>query len=269
MRREHYTKDVLYTLREGRQFNFTVPAEAHYLPHTGPARFSRPAPSSGMRKQPEKNTSARRGTAVHLANNQEMGFQGAIEMNALIIFQVTLEVVEFREEFPKVEYRGSDDKLHEHTFDHWLRLRDGTRLVSSAKPAFLANRGGLADTLREIKPFVCPAFADEIHILTEYNVTDAAANSASRILRSRRSRNQAHVEEVRSIAKGIRGAFYLGALAALGKIEADYQEAIWVLIDEGFLRPQSVMDSPLGRDWIVRAGQIDDHTLLCVVRGSE
>jgi hypothetical protein len=269
MRREHHVRDVLYTLREGRQFNFTVPPEAHYLPHTGTARFSRPASSQGLRKQPEKNTTARRGRAVHLANNQEMGFQGAIEMGALLMFQVTLDVVEFREEYPRIEYKGNDGKLHKHTFDHWLRLRDGTRLVSSAKPAFLAERRGLAQTLREIEPFVCPAFADEIRILTEYNVTDAAVNIASRILRSRRSRVQAHVEEVRKIAGGIRGAFHLGALAALGKIEADFQEAIWVLIDEGFFRPQSVMDNPLGRDWIVRAGQIDDHTLLCVVRGAE
>jgi hypothetical protein len=65
------------------------------------------------------------------------------------------------------------------------------------------------------------------------------------------------------------GSFYLGDLAALGRrVEAYFREAIWVLIDEGHLRPASVMADPLSRNWIVEAGFIDDNTLLRVVSQS-
>ncbi|MBY5471496.1 hypothetical protein [Rhizobium leguminosarum] len=266
MRREHYIRDALLTMREGRQLNLTVPVDAHYLSHSGPIRFSRPAPSTGTRKQPQKNIVAKRGTAVHIADNQAMGFQGSIEMNALLIYQVVYDVVEFREEYPRIPYRGADDRDHTHTFDHWLRLRDGTRLVSSAKPVLLIKKTGLEQTLEQIRPFVCPKYADDIRILTEYQATDEAAASAARILRCRRTRVEDHIQDVRGITASFHGSFLFGDLARIARIEADYAEAIWALIDDGYLRPTCVMDDPLSRTWIVRAGRIDDHTLLCVVR---
>lgn len=266
MRREHYVKDYLLTMREGRQANFTVPPGPYVTAHTGPVRFKRSVPSTGMRTQPEKNTFARRGRAVHLSANQEMGFQGGIEMNALLIFQVIFDVAEFREEYPQIEYNGNDGNRRTHTFDHWLRLKCGRRLVSSAKPVLLIETSGLEATLASIKPFVCPAFADEIHLLTEYQATDAAADIATRILKARRLATEDYVEGVRKIAGNVHGSFFLGDLAATGPVEAEYREAIWALIDEGFLRPDCVMDAPLSREWIVKAGWVDDHTLLRVVR---
>ncbi|MBY5721573.1 hypothetical protein HFO33_34315 [Rhizobium leguminosarum] len=237
MRREHYFKDALLTMREGRQLNLTVPTDPHYLSHSGPIRFSRPAPSAGMRKQPEKNIVAQRGRANHIADNREMGFQGSIEKNSLLIFQVTHDVVDFREEYPRIDYKSADGKERFHVFDHWLLLGDGRRLVASAKPVSLIMRTGLKDTLSEIEPFVCPKFADEIMIRTEFQATDEAADTASRILRNRRTRVEEHVREVREMTASFHGAFLFGDLAAAGKIEADYAEAIWALIDLGHLRP--------------------------------
>ena len=150
------------------------------------------------------------------------------------------EVVELRDQWPTVAYQKDGGGTGTHTFDFWARLSSGLRVAVAVKPARRVETSGLLRTIELVRQQgVLRPFADATLIITDTDVNRGPERNARRILRARRMRNEAEVEAARAALAGVHGWVRFADLLKGFPIQAHRRNALWCLIDEGFLVPRN------------------------------
>lgn len=253
MRHEHFIKQHMINIRAGIKASFSVPSETTYHKPTVPPRYTPVLPSRGNRRPSVKSPFNWRGAQPSLDGERVMHFESSIELKAGRIFRADRDVVELREQWPTLNYRGADGALHKHTFDFWLRLKCGQRKLVAAKPEDIVVSSGLLDILRRIHRGGIADYADSISLVTEAFANAAANANAEWILLSRRNRNEDEYQAARAFVAGMSGPMRFWDMLTVTPLIAYRRTAIWNLIDEGVLNA-------------VEPGRITDASLL--VKGS-
>ncbi|CAN7387858.1 hypothetical protein LJR235_002292 [Pararhizobium sp. LjRoot235] len=249
MRPEHHIKQHILEKRVGIVPNHKIPEVVTYLRPTKTETFdTMPGPSSASRIPSDKSPFNTRATAVNPLNDTIILMESALELKAGRILK-TMDVVELREQWPKVTYVDFDGVTRAHTFDFWIRKRCGKRVVIAVKPFEKLASKLLIDLLILIKDQGIGGFADDVSFITEYFASEYAAANAEEILFARRARNDADVEEAKQLLMDVRGHIRFGELLKGLEVQAYRRTALWVLIGEGWLRP-------------VIPSRIEDHTLM-------
>lgn len=249
MRHEHFIKQHMLNIRNGIKVSFEVPTETTYHKPSTPPSYTPVLPSLGNRKPSEKSPFNWRGNQPSLDGTRIMYFESGVELKAGRIFKADRNVVELREQWPTIKYKGADRGIHSHTFDYHLRRACGTRILVAAKPAEKVVSSGLLDVLRRIRRQGFSMYGDKISIVTEAFANSAANANAEWILLSRRNKNDEEYQSALDFVSGMTGPMrFWDMLTAAPKISYR-RTAIWNLIDDGFLVP-------------VLPGRITDHSLL-------
>jgi hypothetical protein len=250
MRHEHFIKQHMLNIRNGIKVSFTVPTETTYHKPTIAPLYTPVLPSLGNRKPSVKSPFNWRGNQPSLDGQRLMYFESGVELKAGRIFRADRDIVELREQWPTVKYVGADGKVHQHTFDYFLRRRSsGKRVLVAAKPANIVVSSGLLDTLRRIYRAGISEYADSVSIVTEAFANSAANANAEWILLCRRNRSAEECLAAREFVAGMTGPMRFWDMLTVAPKIAHRRTAVWNLIDDGILRP-------------VAPGRITDASLL-------
>lgn len=189
---------------------------------------------------------------VLLDDNRVVASESMLEANVAAVLEARRDVRSLRDQWPRVRYADENGDEHWHTFDFHVTLASGRRVAVAVKPFAKLATSGLFKVLMLIKQQrALGRLADDILILTENDVEHGRARNAREILRARRMRNEGEVEAARAALSSLWGSFRFHDLLVGLEAPAHRRNAIWCLIDEGFLVPAS-------------GGRIDDHTFLRV-----
>ncbi|MCK8780804.1 Tn7 transposase TnsA N-terminal domain-containing protein [Rhizobium sp. NTR19] len=253
MRPEHHIKRFLLETRHGVRSDYRIPEQTTYLRPSVEETFERPPrPSCATRRPSDKSPFNTRARPVNPLNHTEMLMESSLEQRFSGIM-LAKDVVEMREQWPRVTYVDHAGVKREHTFDLWLKKRSGKRVSIAVKPEKKIPVRVFISMLAAIWDQGClEGIADDVSFTTEHFASEAAAANAEWILFARRARNDADVEEARELLKTVTGQVRFGELMKDLDIQAHRRAALWCLIDEGWLRP-------------VEQGVIEDYSLMEVV----
>lgn len=249
MRPEHFILKHMLNRRNGMETDFSVPGATVWAKPTVRPRYSPVLPSSGLRKPSLKSPKNYRGTQPSLDGERIMYFESGVELKGGRVFRCSADVVELREQWPKVHYIGSDGRRYFHIFDYWVRKRCGKRIAIAAKPLEVLIASGTFQILRTIQRMGIPEYADTISFMTEHYATDEADANAGWILVSREKYNEDEFYLAYSIVERLTGAVRFLDLLRNAPVAGHRRTAIWNLIDAGVLIP-------------ISPGRIDDNSLL-------
>ena len=209
-------------------------------------------PSTASRSVPIRTKGSFRVDRVLLRENRVLSSESMVEANVAAVVETLPNVASLRDQWPCVSYVDEHGIEREHTFDFHVTLVTGRRIAICVKPFDKVQESGLLNVLRLIKQqSALGRFADEVVILTERDVENGRARNAREILRARRMRNEREVEAARAAVASVWGSVRFHDLLVGLESPAHRRNAIWCLIDEGFLVPET-------------DGRIDDRTYLRV-----
>lgn len=249
MRPEHFILNHMLNRRNGIKTDLSVPSETVWAKPTERPHYSDVLPSSGLRKPSLKSPKNYRGTQPSLDGQRIMYFESGVELKGGRIFRTSPDVVELREQWPKIHYIGSDGRRHYHIFDYWVCLKCGTRIAIAAKPLEVLIKTGTLQILRLIQRMGIPQYADKVTFMTEHFATDEADANAAWILVSRKKYNEEEFYLAYAMVERLTGTVRFYDLLREAPVVGHRRTAIWNLIDAGVLMP-------------VHPGRIDDNSLL-------
>ncbi|PDS40851.1 hypothetical protein CO662_32815 [Rhizobium anhuiense] len=256
MRREHLVKQHLMEKRSGLVPDYRIPDEVTYLRPTIAETYEKPPlPTQAARIPSDKSPFNTRGSRYNPLSGRMIVAESALEIKAGKIL-ATKDVVELREQWPRVAYVDRHGVKCSHTFDLWARKSSGKRVAIAIKPLEKIDQEEFFDKLLRIKDAGIDGHADDVSFITEFYASEYAAANAEEILFARRTRNENDVEETKALLREVKGKILFGELLKGLEIQAYRRVALWCLVDEGWLRP-------------VRPSLIEDHTLMEVLVPSE
>jgi hypothetical protein len=135
-----------------------------------------------------------------------------LEFQAMLAYSAHPDVVEVREQPPAVEYVDDDGEVHEHTFDLAVTCADGRRIAVFAKPAAKVARRGSERQVELLAAQTPRAFADEIKLLTEDDLTEVDRFNAAVIRRARQRPDPADDEVIQPIIDALCDPITIGQL---------------------------------------------------------
>lgn len=244
MRREHYVRNHLVSVRMGDKLNYTIPASPTYGNPTKPLEYQEPLPADGDRTPSVKSPFNYRGNLVCDNDNRNspprvLSFESSVEKNAALILQTRRDIAKLEVQQPTVAWVSSDGEVRKHTFDLLATMDNGDRVAIAAKPTHLLLENDLIGTLIRISRHHLDGKADRVSFVTERFANDNDAYNASEILLSRRLRNEEEYLIAWSLLKKLAGPVRFRALFAGAEIPAHRRTALWCLIDDQLLRPVS------------------------------
>ncbi|WP_244448017.1 hypothetical protein [Neorhizobium vignae] len=238
--------------RAGLVPDYRIPDEVTYLRPTITETFEKPPlPTQAARIPSDKSPFNTRGDRYNPLSGRRIVAESALEIKAGKIL-ATREIVELREQWPRVYYIDRHGVRRSHTFDIWARKLDGKRVAIAIKPFDKIDPNEFFDMLLRIKDAGIGGLADDVSFVTEYYASEYAAANAEEILYARRGRNEDDVEGTKALLREVKGRILFGELLKDLEIQAFRRIALWCLVDEGWLRP-------------VRPSLIEDHTLMDVL----
>ncbi|TCA89198.1 hypothetical protein [Rhizobium leguminosarum] len=249
MRREHLVKQHLLEKRCGLAPDYRIPESVTHLRPTITETYEKPPlPTQAARIPSDKSPFNTRGSRYNPLSGRTIVAESALEIKAGKIL-ATKDIVELREQWPRVTYVDRRGVRCSHTFDIWVRKRCGKRVAVAIKPFDEIDPVEFIDMLLRIKDSGVDGHADDVSFSTEFYASEYAAANAEEILFARRARNEDDVEETKALLREVKGKILFGELLKGLEIQAYRRVALWCLVDEGWLRP-------------VRPSLIEDHTLM-------
>ncbi|MFJ6326107.1 MULTISPECIES: hypothetical protein [Hyphomicrobiales] len=256
-------KRVLYT-RAGVTMDNTIPDTTTYLVpdrnHFGVIQMPKdgsptgevwiePGSTTGTRDVDFVSTASFRGAMNYADFNRQLVMESTIEGRFIVIAMSRRDIVEIRDQWPRVEWVDQHGEVHETTFDFWIRLADGTCIAVAVKPVSKVRSSGILDTLAAVQAQGIGGFADRVALVTEVYANHDAAFNAGWKLHARRMRNQSEYLEAFGLVSATNGSVRFHDLLQGAKCSAGRRIALWNLIDEAVLVP-------------VGTGRIDDLSFL-------
>lgn len=183
--------------------------------------------------------------------------ESELEHRVSTVLQTYRGLARLISQYPKVEYADDDGVIHEHTFDYFIELEDGTRIAIAVK--YERKRTEMLDLLGRI----CAngitgvsktgkrvrGIADGVALVTDAQATHEAFENAYFLLSSRTQHDQAECALLHDIVQKMPDTFRFGHLLTNCWPRAKRRTAIWRLLDLGVLKP-------------VAAGRIDELSWL-------
>lgn len=148
-------------------------------------------------------------------------------------------------QYPKVEYADDDGVIHEHTFDYFIELEDGTRIAIAVK--YERKRSEMLDLLDRI----CAngitgvsktgqrvrGIADGVALVTNARATHESFENSYFLLSSRTQHDQSECDALHHILQEMPTTFRFGHLLTNCGLRAKRRTAIWRFLDLGILEP--------------------------------
>ncbi|KQV13718.1 hypothetical protein ASC97_31925 [Rhizobium sp. Root1203] len=248
MRTEHFILNRLLDERAGIKRVVNTSSEPIYHYPTVIPQYGQVQPSLGTRKSGLKSPKNYRGTQPNQDGTREMTFDSGVELGIGHKLRVDRDVIELREQYPTAKYFAAGGKLHKHTFDYWVRLRNGKTVAIAVKPMELIIRTGLLRILKRIHRQSPGKYADIVTWIDEDHWSDEDDENAKTILWARRRRNEAECASLLKTLECVTGLVRFWDLIAIAPVEAHRRVAIWNLIGDGVLaavQPGLVTDTTL------------------------
>lgn len=246
----------LHDRRNGRSTPAPLPVSTSFLAPDAdvgrlPGEIWKPhTPSIASRMPPARSKGFCRGSLVDPTTNRVIVYESTLERDFACILLADRRVVHLHDQPPAVVYVMPGGQRKRHTFDFLATTMAGHRLAIAIKPTAMVERSGILETLELIRQQAPTGFADQFLLRTERQITRRRATNARWILRARRARNEADVEDLRRFTSSLDGAVNLTDLVAASSMGARGWNAAVCLIDEGCL--ELVGQAVIGDQALVR-----------------
>jgi hypothetical protein len=110
-------------------------------------------------------------TGAFVSDGREYVYHSGLERTVNLLFATRHDTASMWEQPEAVRYRGDDGEFRRHIFDLLVVRTDGVKVAIDAKPAKFVERSGIR-RLHELCAAQMPtAFADEILLITEKDIT--------------------------------------------------------------------------------------------------
>lgn len=201
------------------------------------AGFTPPDISIGSRTPPPKSSgSCRANVPIHpraLSHPRKAYAESHLEQKALYLLLARRDVYDIWDQPPAVSYRGNDGKLHDHTFDFLVTLKNKQRIAIAVKPMSIVRSKGFVEDLEIIRSSLPKSFADEVCLITDVDIDRSEAINARRLLDFRRVKDEFADGVVLELARELTGNISIKELAEQSKLGARAFRAIFRAIFEG------------------------------------
>ncbi len=193
-----------------------------------------PARSTATRMPPARTKGHSRGALVDPKTNRAVTFASAHEMRCAMILIASPHIAEVYDQPPAIPYVDAKGKRRKHTPDYLAVDHQGRKCAIAVKPSRLVKKSGIVDTLDRIRP-VLGDYAEDIILLTEYQLTPGRANNAESAIHAQQCRIQEHCDQVLEIVRDSEGELNAYHVAGLFGDFALGMNAIWCLVYDGIL----------------------------------
>jgi len=163
--------------------------------------------------------------------------ESELEHRVSTIIQARADVRELHSQFPVLPFADDDGVIHDHTFDYYVVFNDGYRVAIAVKHA--RKQALIHDMFDRIARHDFSHVADDLRLMTEEDATYEAFYNAHDILRAREHFDEIEYDTTRSIAARLVGRFRFGELLRGCSHLGARRDAVWQLIDQGYLLPLS------------------------------
>ncbi|MGJ7038918.1 MULTISPECIES: hypothetical protein [Shinella] len=205
--------------------------------------FVEPSPARATRKPALKQAKTNRGHSVF--GNIVVYHESGLEQRVSSLLRTYRNIKTLMSQYPRVEYFDDEGIRHQHTFDYFVELTDGTRIGVAVKPS--RKRDEMKDLLKRIRDNGITgvgtggrrttAVVDAIILVTEHEATYDLFENTYFILMSRSHHDDAEVRQLRNVLEKMPGQVRFGHLLLDCSSRRTRRTAIWRLIDLGFLQP--------------------------------
>ncbi|WP_105374344.1 hypothetical protein [Neorhizobium huautlense] len=186
--------------------------------------------------------------------------ESELEHRVSTVLQTYRGLARLISQYPKVEYADDDGVIHQHTFDYFIELDDGTRIAVAVK--YERKRTEMLDLLDRIcasditgiskSGKRVPGIADGVALVTNTLATHEAFDNAYFLLSSRIQHDDTECVALHDIVQKMPNTFRFGQLLTNCWPRAKRRTAIWRFLDLGILEP-------------LAAGRIDELSWLRAV----
>jgi hypothetical protein len=110
-------------------------------------------------------------TGSFVKDSREYVFHSGLERTVNLLFATRHDTASMWEQPEAVHYRGDDGDVHRHIFDLLVVRTDGVKVAIDAKPEKFVERSGIRRMHELCAAQIPTAFADEILLITEQDIT--------------------------------------------------------------------------------------------------
>jgi hypothetical protein len=110
-------------------------------------------------------------TGSFVSDGREYVFHSDLERAVNLLFATRHDTASMWEQPEAVRYRADDGNIHRHIFDLLVIRNDGIKVAIDAKPAKFVERSGIRRVHELCAAQMPQAFADEILLVTEQDIT--------------------------------------------------------------------------------------------------
>ena len=148
-------------------------------------KFTPPLESRSLRKISAKSNASGRG--MLLANipssnrPRKIVYESLLELKVLYLLLADPNLVDIREQFPKVKYKDQNGRSKHHVFDFLATMSDERRVAIAVKPAAIVEKSGFRTELITIRKATPLALADQVALTTERSFTEADVRNAEKL----------------------------------------------------------------------------------------
>lgn len=209
-----------------------------------------------MRSPAKNSDTSYRSHAVVPEFNRTITAESLGERNVRDTLLGRRDLVNLRDQWPRVAYIDGHGTLRHHVFDYCAKYANGFVEAVAVKPLSRVDRpdGRGSPSLREIIRLInvqleIRRYAHHAIILTEADVSNEDARSAHRLRESRRYRDQADMAEAIAVLETLGSRFRLFHLLQGAADVWRREMAVWALIDDGMIlaaEPGEIID----RSWL-------------------
>jgi hypothetical protein len=136
-----------------------------------------PAPTKASRLPALRSRGSSRGVIVG-SDNQARVYESFLEARAMLVLMSRKDVAQIVEQ-QRVTFRDDRGVLRWHVFDFLVTKTNGERIAVAVKPAEVAEKRGLALTLKDIAGRITRSFADRVVLMTERSMDRATEFNAA------------------------------------------------------------------------------------------
>lgn len=220
------------------------------------SRFTPLGDSGGVRQPARGSATSYRSWAPVPELDRMVTAESLIERRVRDIILGRSDLVDLRDQWPRVGFMTRQGMLHHHVFDYCARYRNGLVELIAVKPANLVDRPRKdgRPTLKEAVDLIVAqgehlAYGHKVTVLTDRQVCNAQAQNAKRLREARRYRHEPDVTEARAEMVALGSRFRFHELVRGTPNRWRRVQAIWALIDERELlaeEPGEIVD----RSWL-------------------
>lgn len=112
------------------------------------------------------------------SETRQIIFESNLERRVLLTFLARPDLVDIWDQPPEITYTTAKGTARRHIPDFLATLQSGRRLAVAVKPAVKVERLGFRAELSRVRSAMPPAYADEVLLVTDADLTDSEVRNA-------------------------------------------------------------------------------------------